>query len=89
MILRKIGAIVTAGALILLSVASGATAAYAAPNPPTVDQTFPDPWITDETQPSFIQGNKDVGVTHIDVEMSQDGINYTPFCSEPQIAGTT
>lgn len=88
-ILRRIGAIVAVGALILLSVASGAKVAYAAPNPPTVDQTFPDPWITNETQPSFLQGNKDVGVTHIDVEISQDGSNYTPYCSESQIPGAT
>jgi Bacterial Ig-like domain len=79
-ILRKLAAVVAVSTLALVFVVAGSTAAYAAPNPPTVDQTFPDPWITDSTQPQ-VQGNMDLGIAQIDVESSTDGVNYTPYCS--------
>ncbi len=68
------------GALVLLSIATGSTAAYAAPNPPTVDPTSPNPGITTDNQYEF-QGNMDAGVVQIDVESSTDGITYSPYCS--------
>ena len=81
MFVRKFGAIVAVSALVLLSVATGSIAAYAAPSPPTVDQTFADPWITDSSQPS-VQGNMDLGVEQIDVEASNDnGASYFPYCT--------
>lgn len=86
--LRKIGAAVAVGALLLASVIVESTPAYAAPNPPTVDQTFPDPWITDNAQPQ-LQGNMDATVTQIDVEMSQDGVTYSPLCTDTFAAGPT
>lgn len=88
MILRKLGAVVAVGALVLVSLLAGTTAAFAAPNPPTVDQTFADPWITSSLQPS-VQGNSDLGIMQIDVESSQDGVNFTPYCTVPQNPSAT
>ncbi len=86
--LRKIGAAVAVGALLLMSVVAESTPAYAAPNPPTVQQTFPDPWITSATQPQ-VQGTMDATVTQIDVEMSQDGVTYSPLCTVNYAPGGT
>ena len=81
MTVRKPGAILAISALVLLSVATGSTAAHAAPNPPTVDQLFPDPWIVDHGAPA-IQGNMDLGIVRIDIEASSDGgATYSPFCT--------
>ncbi|MBX3104023.1 MAG: hypothetical protein KF867_03520 [Cryobacterium sp.] len=66
----------------------GVSPVFAAPNPPTVDQTFPDPWITASNQPS-VQGSMDAGVTQINVEYSTDGVNYSPYCTVPTTPPTT
>ena len=85
---RRIAAIGAVSALVLVSIAAGTNVAFAAPNPPTVDQTFPDPWITQSTQPA-VQGNMDLGAVQIDVEASSDGITYAPYCTVPTSPAAT
>ncbi|MEO7349288.1 MAG: FGLLP motif-containing membrane protein [Terrimesophilobacter sp.] len=79
MILRKLGVAFVVSALLLVSFAAGSTSAVAAPIPPTINQTFPDPWITDSTHPQ-IYGTTDIGNVQITVESSLDGINFIPYC---------
>lgn len=69
-------------ALVVLSFGVGLPAAFAAPNAPSIDQTYPDPWITAADQPS-VQGNMDLGIEQINVESSTDGVNYSPYCTVP------
>lgn len=84
--LRKLGvavAFAAVSALVLVSIVTGSTAAYAAvPGPPTIDQTF-DPWITIYDQPSGVKGLMDAGVDTVFVSVSSDNITYTPFCTIP------
>ncbi|MCW5945048.1 MAG: hypothetical protein KIT06_04660, partial [Cryobacterium sp.] len=69
-------------ALVVLSFGVGLPAAFAAPNPPSIDQTYPDPWITAADQPA-VQGSMDLGIEQINVESSTDGVNYSPYCTVP------
>ncbi len=88
MISRRIAAIGAVSALVLLSVAAGSTAAYAAiPAPPTIDQLFA-PWITSADQRD-LQGNKDIDVTQIDVYLSNDLVNNVPYCTMTDTPGAT
>lgn len=88
MTVRKSSAILAVSALVLLSVATGSTAAYAViPGPPTIDATFL-PWITSDTQPS-LTGDKELDVTQIDVRISNDVVDNVPYCTVPAIDGAT
>ena len=88
MILRRIGAAVAVGALVLVSIATGSTAAYAAvPAPPTNDQKF-SPRLTAGSQPT-LQGNKDADVTQIDVFLSNNVVNDVPYCTMTDVPGAT
>lgn len=85
MILRKTGAVIAVGALVLASILAGSTAAYAAvPAAPTIDQTFA-PWITTETT-ATITGTADDDVSSITITDQSDV--YTGFfCSTPMDPG--
>lgn len=86
--MRRASALLTVSALVLLSVATGSTAAYAAvPAPATIDQMF-SPWITAYGQPT-LQGNKDIDVTQIDVYLSNDVVSNAPYCTMTDTPGAT
>lgn len=88
MISRRFAAIGAVSALVLVSIATGATVAYAAiPGPPTIDQLF-SPWITAYDQPT-LQGNKDADVTQIDVYLSNDVVSNVPYCTMTDTPGAT
>ncbi len=88
-ILRKIGAVAAVGALALVVVAAGSTAAWAAiPAPPTIDVTY-SPWITTETT-APITGIADDDVSSITITVQND-VATGFYCSTPMDpgAGTT